>query len=356
MGNVGSGPQRAAAGQRGQAIVFFVLALVVLLGASALVIDVGSWFKAKRDAQATADAAALGAVQDLPSSSFSVALDVGQLRRENNFNGTVTSSLSSTYGAGDTITTEATDTRPSFFAKVFGIGSASVGGRATATIASYTEFGANIMPWAVLPTDVSNPANYVTPFAMKTGGGSKLNAGEYGAIDLNVVNGASCALDTGANPYTDTISGVLQPCGTKVGDVVSTEGGAMSGPTAQGLKARTVNGQQIVNPLDPTTLLTTNPTTGDSELTSVNHPNVILIPVINSWPGGNKPVTIVGLVWFLITSYNGSNVSGIFVHTATAPGTLQCHHANGSTSTCGVGAYDPTGGANSGTRVILLTR
>jgi hypothetical protein len=191
---------------------------------------------------------------------------------------------------------------------------------------------------------------------MKTGGGSKLNPGEYGAIDLDVVNGASCAVDTGANPYTDTIDGALQPCETKVGDVVSTEGGAMSGPTASGLSLRTLNGQHIVSPLDPTTLLTTNPVTGDYELTTVDNPNVILIPEINAWPGGNKPVTIVGLVWFLITSYSGSNVSGIFVHTATAPSSLQCHESNGTTTTCSIGAYDPTGGADTGTRVILLTR
>ena len=117
--------------------VVFVLMLVVLIGASALVIDVGSWFKVKRSAQAVADASALGAVQDLPSSSFAVSLDVGRLRSANNFSGSVTASLSATYAAGDTITAEATDHAPSFFAKVFGIGSATVGARASATIASY---------------------------------------------------------------------------------------------------------------------------------------------------------------------------------------------------------------------------
>jgi hypothetical protein len=246
--------------------------------------------------------------------------------------------------------------RPSFFAHVFGVTSATVGARATATIASYKGFGANMMPWAVTPTDVGNPSNYTAPFAIKAGGGASLNSGEFGAIDLDVVNGSSCALDNGANPYRDTISGALQVCETKVGDVVSTENGAMSGPTSQGLDNRTVNGQHIVNPLDPNTLLTTNPMTGDRELTTISHPNVILIPVINAWPGGKKPVTITGFVWFLITSYSGSTVNGIFVHSATAPGGLQCHETNGTTTTCSMGAYNPTGGADTGTRVILLTK
>jgi uncharacterized membrane protein len=110
-------------------VVLFVLALVVLIGAAALVIDVGSWFQAKRDAQATADAAALGAVQDLPATASAIAPEVSQLRRENDFDGTVTASLSGTYAAGDTVTVEATSVRLSFFAHVFGVTSATVGAR-----------------------------------------------------------------------------------------------------------------------------------------------------------------------------------------------------------------------------------
>jgi hypothetical protein len=336
--------------------VLFVLMLVVLIGASAMVIDVGSWFAAKRSTQAVADASALGAVQDLPNSASAIGPEINQLRRENGFGGTVTASLSATYAAGDTLTIAATETEPSFFAKVFGIGSASIGARATATIASYKGFGANIMPFAVTPSDVANASDYTTPFGLKTGGGSKLNPGEYGAVDLNVVSGGGCSLDTGATSYTNTMTDTLQECEMKVGDVVSTEGGAMSGPTATGLSQRTVNGQHIVSPLDPSTLLTTNPVTGAYELTTVNHPNVVLIPVINAWPGGNKPVTITGFVWFLITSYSGSTINGIFVHTAAAPNNMQCHEPDGTTTTCSVGAYDPNGGADTGTRVIILTR
>ena len=53
--------------ERGQAIVLTVLALVVLLGMAALVLDVGAWFHQKRHLQATADAAALAGAQLLPS-------------------------------------------------------------------------------------------------------------------------------------------------------------------------------------------------------------------------------------------------------------------------------------------------
>ena len=41
--------------QSGQAIVITVLMLTALLGLAALVLDVGSWFRAHRSLQATAD-------------------------------------------------------------------------------------------------------------------------------------------------------------------------------------------------------------------------------------------------------------------------------------------------------------
>src|SRR5205807_10041330 len=53
--------------ERGQVLVLTVLALTVLLGMTALVLDVGDWFRTKRQLQATADAAALAGAQALPA-------------------------------------------------------------------------------------------------------------------------------------------------------------------------------------------------------------------------------------------------------------------------------------------------
>ncbi len=54
---------------RGQAAVLTVIFLVALLGAVAMVLDVGSWFRAQRATQSAADAAALAAAQALPEST-----------------------------------------------------------------------------------------------------------------------------------------------------------------------------------------------------------------------------------------------------------------------------------------------
>ena len=53
--------------ESGQAIVFVIAIMTVLIGIGALVIDGGSWFRTQRHLQTAADAAALAGAQDLPN-------------------------------------------------------------------------------------------------------------------------------------------------------------------------------------------------------------------------------------------------------------------------------------------------
>ena len=55
--------------QRGQSLVLSLLFMTVLIGMAAIVIDVGSWYRADRKLQANADAAALAGAQELPGST-----------------------------------------------------------------------------------------------------------------------------------------------------------------------------------------------------------------------------------------------------------------------------------------------
>ena len=68
--------------EAGQAYFFVVFILTLLLGISAMVVDVGSWYRADRHLQTAADAAALAGAQELPlkpSFAQSVALQYAQL-------------------------------------------------------------------------------------------------------------------------------------------------------------------------------------------------------------------------------------------------------------------------------------
>jgi Flp pilus assembly protein TadG len=119
--------------QSGQAFVVTVLLLTSLLGLAALVLDVGSWFRAHRSLQATADAAALAGAQalpDQPGNASSLANDYAN----RNLSGlqSITVDLSTQYVSNDTIKVHVTKPAEGFFSRIFGVNSVDEGATATA--------------------------------------------------------------------------------------------------------------------------------------------------------------------------------------------------------------------------------
>jgi Flp pilus assembly protein TadG len=117
--------------QRGQVLVLTVVSLTVLIGMAALVLDVGHWYRAKRDLQAIADAAALAGAQALPESTGQATAIAIQYAKDNG-GPTPAVTFSSKYIANDTIFVEVTRQEPGFFAKLFNVDSVDVGARAKA--------------------------------------------------------------------------------------------------------------------------------------------------------------------------------------------------------------------------------
>jgi hypothetical protein len=119
--------------QSGQTMVFSVLFLTVLLGMAALVIDVGSWYRADRAAQTTADAAALAAAQALPDDP-SLAVDLAVEYGDKN-GGAVDAGdvgFSEKWMPNDTVSVDVQRPTPGFFAKLFGLDEVTVGAKASA--------------------------------------------------------------------------------------------------------------------------------------------------------------------------------------------------------------------------------
>jgi secretion/DNA translocation related TadE-like protein len=117
----------------GQATVLTLVFLVVLLGMAALVLDVGSWYRADRAAQSTADAAALAGAQELPydtGSANSQALQYADKNGGGLSGGDIT--LSSGPTANDTITVHLQRPATGVFTKLFGVNSVTVGAKASA--------------------------------------------------------------------------------------------------------------------------------------------------------------------------------------------------------------------------------
>ena len=121
--------------ERGQVLVLTVVALTVLLGMTALVLDVGDWFHTKRQLQASADAAALAGAQALPDSpgtANSLALSYAGQNGGGVAGGDI--AISSTNQSNDTIFVEAHRLEPGFFAKVFGVDNVDIHARAKAIV------------------------------------------------------------------------------------------------------------------------------------------------------------------------------------------------------------------------------
>jgi Flp pilus assembly protein TadG len=117
--------------QSGQAVIMTVIFLVVLVGAAALVTDVGAWYRQQRQAQATADAAALAGAQALPADTDTAETLAAQYATSNG-GGVQGITLRSDFEPHDTVVVQVQKDVPSFFANVFAIDHATVDATAAA--------------------------------------------------------------------------------------------------------------------------------------------------------------------------------------------------------------------------------
>ena len=131
---------RDSGGEQGQAIALVVLALVTLLGMGAIATDVGFAWYAKRQLQASADAAALAGAQDLPNvtaatASASTYAATNQPRNLQNVSWTVSTSCTRAAAAcapANSVVVDETATMKTAFAGVVGLRQINLSARATA--------------------------------------------------------------------------------------------------------------------------------------------------------------------------------------------------------------------------------
>lgn len=126
--------------ESGQAVVVSVVFMSVLIGAVAMTLDVGSWYREHRKAQSIADAAALSGAQSLPNNPAKALTDATSYGGDNG-GGIDPSGITfgTSYEPNDTITVKVSRTAPGFFAKLFAIDSVTVHAHATARAAVPTD-------------------------------------------------------------------------------------------------------------------------------------------------------------------------------------------------------------------------
>ncbi|HEY4412940.1 MAG TPA: pilus assembly protein TadG-related protein, partial [Gaiellaceae bacterium] len=135
--------RRSLREESGQAMVLVAVALVALLGAAALAVDVGYAYFTQRSLQASADASALAGAQGLPNTATAASLanlysgSTGGKNARSNVPGVVTSVSTKCVTAGVCTTPNAVVVRETaqlntFFGRVLGVNVFNISARATA--------------------------------------------------------------------------------------------------------------------------------------------------------------------------------------------------------------------------------
>jgi Flp pilus assembly protein TadG len=215
---VGRRLRRRTGEEHGAVAVVVAVSMVVFIGMGALAIDLSSFYQAQRQAQTAADAAALGAAQDLPNGT-TASSDATSLGQENDPGSTVASTTP--YGGSTSkIMVKVSASTPAILGQIFGVTSANVSATAVAgpaSTASYDAFFAS-------DTSCTGTANLTGVSVTATG------ASINGAVISNgylSVTGGSDAL----GPTTDGGPNGCTPKVTGTGDTFTT--GPTPNPTAQ---------------------------------------------------------------------------------------------------------------------------
>ncbi|WP_227767457.1 pilus assembly protein TadG-related protein [Zhaonella formicivorans] len=278
-------------GEKGSTLIIVAIGLTVFFGFAALVVDAGMLYTTRLRLANLADAAALAGAQELPyhdELAEEVTLEYATL------NGALPDEVAVEV---DTVlnTVRVTVSRKTqlTFARFLGHEQVKVTASATAQSQAISSVK-GVIPLAVENADFE----FGRLYTLKTGAPPTIGSGEFGALSLGG-NGASRYEKNLREGY----QGVL-----KVGDVVDTETGNMSGPTFRAIKYR-------INQ-DPSSSI------NDFERGS---PRLVIVPVYEpaSVDSKNqiKRVKIMGFAAFFLQDETGvgndSYVKGYFVESTT---------------------------------------
>ncbi|MCA0987532.1 pilus assembly protein TadG-related protein [Guptibacillus algicola] len=246
--------------QRGSTMVMVAISITVLLGAAAMVVDVGRMYHEKSTLQNAVDAAALAGAQELITSRNKATTVAGTYAEENGY----PVSYCDIRTGVDTIQVSQETKVPMTFAKVFGMKNAKVSASAKAKIGPV---------W---------PTKGITPLAIEYT--AVPHQTELKCSNTGVLSGNCGFLDIGSNGAkglaNNIINGVEIPQGTKT---VQTEPGQMWGPVKGAFQTLIDN--------DAGKAHCQSATSADQSCD-----RMIILPLIKSWDGvnGKSSVEIVG--------------------------------------------------------------
>jgi hypothetical protein len=259
--------------QRGQAFVITLLAMTVILGMAALVLDVGDWYRSKRDLQAVADSAALAGAQALPDDPAQATALATQYSQSNG-GPAPQITFSSKYLPNDTIKVSLSRPEPGFFAKVFSIDSVTVATHAAAR------------------TGIVSQAQYAAPFG---------------------IDKRQPELQCAPNPCSNPTSLDLQLVGPGAFRILNIDG-SRGGTATQTLGDWVLHGYGGMMPIgwydsDPGAKFNS---ANVSSAMNIRLGDELLFPVYDevTGEGANLLYHVIGWAGFVVTSFDGNGNSG----------------------------------------------
>lgn len=289
--------------QKGATITIFALAAVVLLGFTALVTDIGLLVVHKARLTNAVDAAALAGAQDvIDSPGAAKAAASNYLEKNGYLNDSFEFEL---VKCREAIRVSASHEVKFGLARVLGFSSKTVHATAVGRAFPITKVNKGVRPFAIENKDFEFGVRYT----LKKGGGNG-NTGNYGCVSLG---------GTGANVYENNIingyTGSL-----KVGDIIQTEPGNMSGPTKNGVS-------QLISKCPHTPQCVYYDYEPDC-------PRIITVIIVDNLDvHGRDNVKIVGFASFFLEGVQGSGneceVTGRFIKTVTSGEMSESQHDYG---------------------------
>ena len=252
-----------------------------MLGSCALVVDLGVIYVNFARLQNTLDAAVLAGVQELPTSTTKAQEVAQQYAQDNGV-----SQLSITFALHDLeMMVSAQKQVPAFFSRIWGLEEKTITASARARMIPPSSM-TGVVPLSVKEQDLI----YGTKYFLKSGAGGDINAGWFGALELN---------GPGAWDYQQFLtygySGNLS-----IGQVLEVEHGNMSGPTLTGIENRLAMDTR-----------TPRNTIDDYDR---NAPEIVYLPIIKILEtSGNSvdQVQIVGFAAFFVEEVTGNGTESI---------------------------------------------
>ena len=272
--------------ENGAILVITAAALVIMLGMTAMVVDIGALALEKTRLQSACDAAALAAAWQLPD-AFSARQMARDYLEMNNVN---TSEAIISFNTDNTkVFVKASRNIDFRFARVLGINHGVATAKAAAMYGSIKGM-TGVVPFGIPDQELAFGEEY----QLKAGSHDDYGPGNYGPLALEL-RGASSYLNNLKYGYDGILS---------VGDWVETEPGNMSGPTFDGVTYR----------------LNSCTHTPECSINSYHSkcPTVMIVPIYEPASlSGRTKVKIVGFGAFLLKGVSGkgnnSKVTGYFL-------------------------------------------